>query len=318
MQFYDQLISSVLQVSRSHFLVIAASGSAILLRLLDRSPDKWEMFKEGLVNVSSYLIGRWVVKSAFRNLSGHGTVLDFFVEGHIRLTHFNHSGIKFALCILIVDFLYYWRHRLEHTLPFFWAVHSVHHTARYINWTASFRNSWFIRVISMWIFFPLLWFGFDVETIYAAYLIKRNYQFLIHTEYFNNLGPFEYIFNTPSLHRMHHRFGSDQKTHNYSAIFIWWDMLFGTYRKEDRSIPYSADSMPVGNNIWKVNFHHFGLLWERAKQTRTASPIGAPVFRFVTCLLFPASMKPSAPSVSSLVYAPQPAPPLPSPYPERP
>ena len=69
------------------------------------------------------------------------------------------------------------------------------------------------------------------------------YQFWIHTETINKLPRWiEFIFNTPSHHRVHH--GSDLKylDKNHAGILIIWDRLFGTFKKLDSSqIKYGLD-----------------------------------------------------------------------------
>jgi sterol desaturase/sphingolipid hydroxylase (fatty acid hydroxylase superfamily) len=65
------------------------------------------------------------------------------------------------------------------------------------------------------------------------------YQFWIHTETIHRLPtPFEFLFNTPSHHRVHH--GSDIKylDKNHGGILIIWDRLFGTFKKEEERPTY--------------------------------------------------------------------------------
>ena len=56
------------------------------------------------------------------------------------------------------------------------------------------------------------------------------YQFWIHTELVGKLGWFEWIFNTPSHHRVHHGMNPQYLDRNYGGILIVWDKLFGTFR----------------------------------------------------------------------------------------
>ena len=65
------------------------------------------------------------------------------------------------------------------------------------------------------------------------------YQFWIHTEAIGKLWwPIEWIFNTPSHHRVHH--GSDIKylDRNHGGILIIWDRLFGTFQEEEERPTY--------------------------------------------------------------------------------
>jgi hypothetical protein len=86
------------------------------------------------------------------------------------------------------------------------------------------------------------------------------YQFWIHTETIGRLGPLEYIFNTPSHHRVHH--GRDPKyiDKNHAGVFITWDMLFGTYQKEEERPTYGI-TRPINscNPVW-ANFDHYSFM----------------------------------------------------------
>jgi hypothetical protein len=58
------------------------------------------------------------------------------------------------------------------------------------------------------------------------------YQFWIHTELIGKLGPIEWIFNTPSHHRVHHATNPRYLDANYAGALIVWDRMFGTFVPE--------------------------------------------------------------------------------------
>jgi hypothetical protein len=58
------------------------------------------------------------------------------------------------------------------------------------------------------------------------------YQFWIHTELCGKLGIFEWVFNTPSQHRVHHAVNPRYLDKNYAATLCIWDRLFGTFEAE--------------------------------------------------------------------------------------
>lgn len=66
------------------------------------------------------------------------------------------------------------------------------------------------------------------------------YQFWIHTEVVDSLGPLEYILNTPSHHRVHHGRNPYCIDKNYAGVLIIWDRMFGTFEseKKDEQIAY--------------------------------------------------------------------------------
>ena len=46
---------------------------------------------------------------------------------------------SFVVAFVLLDFVYYVQHRIEHSAPLLWAVHSVHHQSRDYNLSVSFR-----------------------------------------------------------------------------------------------------------------------------------------------------------------------------------
>ena len=63
------------------------------------------------------------------------------------------------------------------------------------------------------------------------------YQFWIHTEVVDSVGPLEYIINTPSHHRVHHGRNPYCIDKNYAGVLIIWDRIFGTFEPERRNEP---------------------------------------------------------------------------------
>ena len=67
----------------------------------------------------------------------------------------------------------------------------------------------------------------------------------------------EYIFATPSNHRVHH--GSQEKyiDKNFGATFIIWDRIFGTYQPEEEQVIYGITTNLTGNKAdpFFINFH---------------------------------------------------------------
>lgn len=164
---------------------------------------------------------------------------------------------SWALAILAADFTYYWMHRWEHEVRVLWAYHAVHHSSPEYNLTTSLRLAWVEGLIE-WVFFvPMILIGFDAVQTIAALSIVVVYQTWIHTEKIGKLGWLDGVFNTPSVHRVHH--GSNQKylDRNYGGILILWDRLFGTYQPEEEKVIYGITE-PLGtSNPFVINAHEF-------------------------------------------------------------
>jgi sterol desaturase/sphingolipid hydroxylase (fatty acid hydroxylase superfamily) len=175
----------------------------------------------------------------------------------------------FIPCYIIFDFFSYWTHNISHRLRFFWATHVVHHTGMHYNLTVSFRLSWaqYIKIIFI---FPVALMGFHPVIIFITNQIAILFQFLVHTEYIRKLHPaIEYIFATPSNHRVHH--GSQPKyiNKNYGATFIIWDRIFKTYQPEEEQVVYGiTQNISRKDNPVHINFHEYVDMARDVKQAK--------------------------------------------------
>ena len=156
-----------------------------------------------------------------------------------------------ALLFVLVDFCYYWAHRMSHEVNLFWGGHVVHHQSEDYNLSVALRQGSFQTLWTFIFYLPLAFFGFDTLTFVTVSAFVTLYQFWIHTETIGKLGWLEYIFNTPSHHRVHH--GRDPKyiDKNHAGVFIIWDRMFGTFQKEEERPTYGV-TQPVNtwNPVW--------------------------------------------------------------------
>lgn len=179
-------------------------------------------------------------------------------------------------CYIILDFCSYWAHRISHHQRFWWATHVVHHSGEDYNLTTSFRLSW-VQHIKIIFYLPIALCGFHPIIFFVANQIVILFQFWVHTEYIKKLPRFvEYIFATPSNHRVHH--GSQDKfiNKNFAATFILWDRIFGTYQPEDEKAVYGlTHKLDNKGNPFYINFHEFIDIW---KDVRSAKGIRKKMF----------------------------------------
>jgi len=133
----------------------------------------------------------------------------------------------------LVDFAYYWAHRMSHEINLFWGGHVVHHQSEDYNLSVALRQSSFQVVWTFAFNLPLALLGFETLDFALMSALNTLYQFWIHTETINKLGFLEYFFNTPSHHRVHH--GRDPKyiDKNHAGTLIIWDKMFGTFVPEN-------------------------------------------------------------------------------------
>ncbi|HYM87124.1 MAG TPA: sterol desaturase family protein, partial [Pseudoxanthomonas sp.] len=131
------------------------------------------------------------------------------------------------------EFCYYWMHRADHRVRWFWLNHSVHHSSNQYNFSAAYRLGWTGKLTGAALFFgPLVWIGFPVPYVIGALAVNLLYQFWLHTELIGTLPrSIEFVFNTPAHHRVHHARNPDYLDCNYGGALILFDRLFGTLRQ---------------------------------------------------------------------------------------
>ncbi len=154
------------------------------------------------------------------------------------------------------DCCYYWKHRFGHEWRILWASHVAHHQSEEFNLSTALRQTG-TDYIGFVFYIPLYLAGLPVEVVITVGSLNLIYQFWVHTEHIGRLGPVEWLFVTPSNHRVHHAKNPDYIDKNYGGVFIIWDRLFGTYEKErdDNPCYYGiTHALRSWNPIW-ANLH---------------------------------------------------------------
>lgn len=170
------------------------------------------------------------------------------------------------LTFLGVDFGYYWFHRMGHEINLLWAAHQAHHSSEDYNLFTALRQS-VMQKYTSWVFYlPMALF--IPPPVYAVHLqFNLLYQFWIHTEIIHNLGPLEFILNTPSHHRVHHGRNPYCIDKNYGGTLIIWDRIFGTFVAENEKVVYGL-THPINTfELFKVQFHHYIYIWNTFMNT---------------------------------------------------
>jgi sterol desaturase/sphingolipid hydroxylase (fatty acid hydroxylase superfamily) len=157
------------------------------------------------------------------------------------------------ILFILIDFFYYWFHRASHEINFLWnTAHVVHHQSEDYNLSVALRQTSFGGVFSMFFYLPLAFMGFNTLSFLAIKGINLIYQFWIHTEAINKLPRwFEWLFNTPSHHRVHHGRNPKYIDRNHAGTFMIWDRTFGTFQAEEETPTYGV-TKPTNtwNPVW--------------------------------------------------------------------
>lgn len=190
--------------------------------------------------------------------------LALMIWEHARLFSIPSSGIALwwviPLLIICEDFCYYWFHRFHHESRLGWAAHVNHHSSQRYNLAVALRQSWTTPITGFVFWLPLPFLGFHPILVIFAQAISLLYQFWIHTQSIDRLGPFEWFMNTPSHHRVHHGANPEYIDKNYAGIFIVWDKLFGTFAPEQAPVQYGLTKNITSYNPLTIAFHEWQAL----------------------------------------------------------
>jgi len=138
-----------------------------------------------------------------------------------------------VLLFFLDDLTYYSFHRANHEVRLMWAGHVSHHNSQYYNYGTALRQGVGERVIKYLFWCPLALLGFDPVMIVTMMSLSLIYQFWLHTETVDRMPAwFEWLFNTPSHHRVHHASNVRYLDRNHAGVLIIWDRLFGTFSAE--------------------------------------------------------------------------------------
>jgi len=182
--------------------------------------------------------------------------------------HSNRGDGRLALAAAVLgwDLIYYWNHRFMHEWRFMWAIHVVHHSSERYNLSTALRQTW-TDVAGTFVPYGLLsLLGIRPALIGQARGINLLYQFWIHTEMINRLGPLERVLNTPSHHRVHHGSNPQYLDRNYGSILIVWDRLFGSFEPEVEPVVYGLTKNIKTFNPVRIAFaEHLAILRDVAQ-----------------------------------------------------
>ena len=193
------------------------------------------------------------------------------------------------------EFLYYWYHRCAHRVRWWWATHAVHHSPNELTLATALRLGWTGKLTGTGLFFvPLLWLGFAPLAVFGALAVNLLYQFWLHTTWIPKLGPLEWVFNTPSHHRVHHSSNAEYLDCNYGGVLIVFDRLFGTQvtEREDIAPRYGLTTPVRSYNPFVIALHEWRQLANDLRAARRLSDVTRALFAP------PAARTPSASAAS--------------------
>jgi sterol desaturase/sphingolipid hydroxylase (fatty acid hydroxylase superfamily) len=248
---------------------VAVALAYVLFRPLEllRPVERWEDRKAVRTDVVYTLIHRVGVVPAilFVILTPIGTMIDGYLrfKGYIPpeieqmvTPLFNHPFATFLVYMVVLDFSEYWRHRLQHRLPWWWALHSLHHDQRQMTLWSDDRNHILDDILAM------VWSGTIAMLIdvppgeFPLVLIGfRLVESLSHTNVRLGFGAVgSALLVGPQYHRVHHSIEHAERPFdrargcNFAIILPIWDVIFGTRRRGDE-FPHTGVAALAGSAV---------------------------------------------------------------------
>lgn len=185
-----------------------------------------------------------------------------YLYQHFSIPHFLSITQPFDWVIgfFCADLAYYCYHRASHKIKFIWPIHAVHHQPKEMNLSVAMRIPAFPYIFKTLFYLPLANLGVPPLMILSLEIIIQCYQFFTHTELIRDWPyPLNFIFNSPSHHRVHHGVNKEYIDKNFGAVFIIWDRLFGTFKAEVDKVIYGVtESYPLNFSIL-ANLYPWGI-----------------------------------------------------------
>jgi sterol desaturase/sphingolipid hydroxylase (fatty acid hydroxylase superfamily) len=207
------------------------------------------------------------------NIATKGSILFFYFYLYdFRIFTINDifsSAAVWVLTFVAIDFVFYWYHRFSHRVRFMWAVHMNHHSSEEMNFTVALRQAWFGPITKVPFFFVLPLIGFDPLVTALAGAAATLWGVTGHTQIIKTLGPLEYIFVTPSSHRVHHGSNPEYIDKNYGNMFIVWDRIFGTFAKEKNKVIFGITENVKTFNPIKITFMNWLKMYQDYKNSNS-------------------------------------------------
>lgn len=223
------------------------------------------------------------IRMIYDRITG-GQILDFTAGWPV--------AVRVVVAVLVVDFLFYWKHRMLHRVTPLWHVHTIHHSQRELN-ALTDRHQHILEylVSQLFVFLPLIALGLRPVAVMTVGAALWWHTILIHGNIRSDFGWLGRIFVSPQYHRIHHSIEPRHRDRNFGAFVTFWDRMFGTlYVGEASEYPHTgveAVEFPpprgLKPHLWvadlaRQTWYPFRRLLEHGESraagpARTASPI---------------------------------------------
>jgi len=243
--------------------VLLLTGERVAHGLITRRP--WNE-RDGAANIAITIVYLGVDL-----LVGHivPVALMAWLFEHARLLTLGTTGFGWLVAFLLHDLTWYVDHRLAHRVAFMWAPHHVHHSSPEYNTTVASRGFVLDNVIARPMFYLLPVLGVSPFQFIVLRIGVSIFGICQHTRLVPRLGWLDWLFATPSNHRVHHGSDALYLDRNYGEVLMIWDHLFGTYQREEQEPTFGVTDPIHTTNPITIECAGFRWLWKRVVSAPT-------------------------------------------------
>ena len=173
----------------------------------------------------------------------------------------NHALITFCVYFIVLDFADYWRHRLQHRLSWWWALHSLHHSQRKMTFWTDDRNHLLDDLLAGgWFAGVALLIGVPPNQFIWIVILGKLMESFSHANLRLGFGAIgDKLLVSPKFHRVHHAIGLGHEGAvqgvNFARTFALWDLIFRTANYDAVSpatgIRDQVSGRDYGTNFWQ-------------------------------------------------------------------
>lgn len=225
------------------FLAVAVLNLSVLVLaefLLPLRPE-WNVLRDKQVPND---IGHMIAAGIFGANIGHFLRTLIFGSLAVILTDFAGGSLwpvslplwaQMILAVFLVDFVFYWQHRMFHSVPFLWRFHTLHHNPETMHVLKSARlHAGEIALRFILMYAPLALLGAPKEVLLWYALLDNLIGSLAHANILVRLpSAVHRLVVTPGVHHLHHAKNMQLGNGNFGGLLSIWDGLFGTFFHPD-------------------------------------------------------------------------------------
>jgi len=221
-------------MTANRFIIPAALGGVLLVLL---ALERWRPLRaprHGAMRrflVNAVVSGLCIVTGALLVRPASEFVMAWSGRGGIGLLHLVAMPVwaEWGGAFVLMDFSFYWWHRLNHELGVLWRFHSVHHADPDMDATTSFRFHFGeIAYSSLFRAVQVAVIGMTLEAYVLYEAVSQALTLFHHSNVGLPLGlerALNRVIVTPRMHGVHHSNIVAETNSNYSVVFRWWDVL---------------------------------------------------------------------------------------------